>query len=1125
VRRKIVLGIAAVGSAACAFVIGVLVHKGLADAGVWAGVVGALAGVVAAAAALWGVVPRASKVPLPPEFEALDWMVSRPEELTTIVRALVGGRARTVGITTGLYGAGGFGKTTLAQMACADRRVRRRFGRRVYLVTVGRDLQGSAAVAAKINDLIKLVTDQDASFTDPQLAGQRLGSLLDAGPRRLLVLDDVWDAEQLAPFTKGGRTCVRLVTTRVPELITGRDTAVRVDQMSPEQARALLTAGLPPMDPAVVAGLLAVTGRWPLLLRLVSQVLTSYAQVAENASAVSVQGALLVDQLTAGGPAVVDELRGDGRRDLDVGQPDQRARAVRATIEASTGLLDDEEVKRFTELGVFAADETIPFQLVATLWRATAGLDDLRAAQMCKRLAQLALVSQASPPVRGISLHDVIRDFLRAELGLKRLAKLNVVFLNEIAAHLPAVSPPASYAAESLAGVAWWDLKQEDRYLWDHLIEHVIEAERSSDAEAVACDLRWVGARLIRFGPAAPTADLTTAGTPAAATLRSLLARAAHLLAPTEPAEAVVDVLHSRLDNRTSPWPAPTAPWETYSRPRLANWWPLPDLADPAFRRVLVGHASRVNAVAVAPDGSWLASGGDDATVRIWDRETGRQRTVLEGHASRVNAVAVAPDGSWLASGGDDATVRSWDRETGRQRRTLVGHLGAARAVAMAPDGSWLATGDDGAVRIWNPETGQQRPFLVNQITSPMNAVAVGPDGNWLASGSGDAMIRIWDVATRREQVALKGHTDAVRAAAVAPDGSWLTSGGDDTTVRIWDTETRRQQRSAAARDTTWVNAVAVAPDGNWLASADADATVRIWDVTNAWQSHTLRGHTDAVRAVAVAPDGSWLASGGGDRTMRIWKLQQREQTEPIFYGGYDDEGDEHTVIYKWWQTTNWLEGHTGAVQTVAVSSDGSLLASGSDDCTIRIWDPKTGRQRTILKGHTSRVNAVAVAPNGSWLTSGGDDGTVRTWSASGRPQAILIGHTNAVRAVAVAPDGNWLASAGDDTTMRIWEAATGQALAVLKYQTSRVNAVAVAPDGRWLASVSSDNTVRICDTHSWQARALMRVDSNITTCAWRGSDALVVGGSAGLYLFQFFTGDQSEHHSAAATLFNKLHE
>ncbi len=160
-----------------------------------------------------------------------------------MVGALAGGRVGTVGITTGLYGAGGFGKTTLAQVVCADRRVRRRFGGRVFLVTVGRDVRGGAAIAAKVNEVIKLIAGQDATSTDPQLAGSQLGGLLEEGPRRLLVLDDVWEAEQLAPFAMGGKRCARLVTTRVPDLVAGMGTAVQVDQMSDEQARAVNRPG------------------------------------------------------------------------------------------------------------------------------------------------------------------------------------------------------------------------------------------------------------------------------------------------------------------------------------------------------------------------------------------------------------------------------------------------------------------------------------------------------------------------------------------------------------------------------------------------------------------------------------------------------------------------------------------------------------------------------------------------------------------------------------------------------------------------------------------------------------------------------------------------------------------
>jgi hypothetical protein len=736
VSRKIVLGLMAVVSvAACVFLVAVWVGQGLVQASLWAAILAALAAVVAVVVAVWAL-PKPPQALLPPELEVPDWVVDRPAEMAAVVKALVGGGAGTVGITTGLYGAGGFGKTTLAQMVCADRRVRRRFAGRVHLVTVGRDVRGAAAVAAKINDVIKLVSGEDATFTDPHLAGQQLGSLLEAGPRRLLVLDDVWEPEQLSPFTEGSKRCARLVATRVPGLLAGRGTAVRVDQMSPEQARALLTSGLPQLDPAVADGLLAVTGRWPLLLRLVNKVLANYAQVAADVSA---QGAVLQQRLRAGGPAVVDDLLGDAGRGLDVGQPQQRAQAVRATIGASTSLLDRHDAERFAELGVFAEDEIIPFHLVAQLWRATAGLDDLRAAQVCNRLAQLALVSQAVGPGRGITLHDVVRDFLRAELGEQRLAGLNSMLLDMVAANLPAAGPPHSAAARP-AGVAWWELSDDDRYLWDHLIEHFLDAGRPGDADAVAGDLRWVGARVQRFGPAAPAADLSAAGTPRAARLRAVLVRTAHLLAPTEPTGAVLDVLHSRVASDPDWGPQVTALRDICRRPRLVNRWPLPDLADPALVRVLTGHSTEVGAVAVAPDGSWLAT-GDNGTVRVWDVATGQQRSALSGHTGWVNAVAVAPDGSWLAtSGDDDGTVEVWDVATGQQRAALTGHTRGVSAVAVAPDGSWLATGShDKTVRVWDVATRQARALmrLDNSVAASTwlsaSALAVGgPAGLYL---------------------------------------------------------------------------------------------------------------------------------------------------------------------------------------------------------------------------------------------------------------------------------------------------------------------------------------------------------------------------------------------------------
>jgi hypothetical protein len=754
VNRKTVLGLVVVVSAsACVFLLVVGVHDGVSQAGSWAALLGALATIVAAAAAMWALMPRQAAAPALPAPQIPDWWVGRPAELTAVVDALAGGAGR-VGITTGLYGAGGFGKTTLARMACADPRVRQQYEGRVYVVTVGRDVRGPAAVAAKVNDVIKLVTGTDATFTDPQLAGQSLGALLDAGPRRLLVLDDVWEPEQLAPFTEGGKKCALLVTTRVPGLLTGRGPAVPVDQMTGEQARVLLTAGLPPLAPAVVEGLLAVTGRWPLLLRLVSRILADYAEVSAGVRA---QAAVLLERLREAGPAVVDEFLGDGGRGLDVGQPGQRARAVRTTIGASTSLLEGDDADRFAELGVFAEDETIPFTLVAGLWRATAGLDDLQAARLCKRLAQLALVSVAGGAGGGITLHDVVRDFLRAELGTRRLTRLAGTLVDTAAAGLPAASP-LDGASPDATVVAWWELGDGGRYLRDHLIEHLREAGRAADAEAVACDLRWAAKRLAESGPAALAADLSLAGTPRASRLRAVVERIAHLLKPAGPAGAAADFLYCRVADDPDWGPQVRAQRELTGQPALISRWPLPDIPGPALRRVLTDHHSKVSTVTIAPDGTWLAAGTGDGTVLIWDTATWKEPAALIGHKNAVNAVAIAPDGTSLAVGGD-GTVIIWDKATGQQAELIPLTSLAARAAsavlaasnpfnvltasrAFAENRKYITASRAFKVLIAGRAFTEGRKFITAVLS-----VAAAPGGSWLATGSNDGTVRICDAA------------------------------------------------------------------------------------------------------------------------------------------------------------------------------------------------------------------------------------------------------------------------------------------------------------------------------------------------------------------------------------------
>lgn len=306
----------------------------------------------------------------------------------------------------------------------------------------------------------------------------------------------------------------------------------------------------------------------------------------------------------------------------------------------------------------------------------------------------------------------------------------------------------------------------------------------------------------------------------------------------------------------------------------------------------------------------------------------------------------------------------------------------------------------------------------------------------------------------------LRGHSKEVNRIAWSPDGNRLASSSFDKHVRIWDIQ--KGQLLTELEYPSAVYCVAWSPDGISLASCSNDRTITIWNMQREYPTlpiHINKAHNDIIYDVAWSPGSNLLASGSEDQSIRLWK-------------GADLS----------WHRANTLTGHTSGMFCVAWSSQNdTMLASGSSRGPIRVWQksyvekwrpeqPKTEQWQHIrtLRGHEEATYCLAWSPDGLLLASGSEDHTIRLWDPYiGQPKDILEGHTGSVTGISFSNDGRLLASKSRDGTIRIWRTDTWETVKILEEPASDsvLASIAFHPREPILATVSDhDMAVRIWD-------------------------------------------------------------
>lgn len=569
-------------------------------------------------------------------------------------------------------------------------------------------------------------------------------------------------------------------------------------------------------------------------------------------------------------------------------------------------------------------------------------------------------------------------------------------------------------------------------------------------------------------------------------------------------------------------------------------------------------------ALAVDRDRNRFATGGWNATARIWDRTTGQVLHTLKHGGENVNSVAFSSNGLLLATGGNDpeGAIQIWDAATGNRIKVINAHTDnvddEVLSVEFSQDGTRLLSSSyDNTARLWDVATGKELRKFVGHSWWVWSA-SFSHKEDRIVTASHDGTVIVWDVQTGKGMPAFTGHQGPVFSAVFSPDDKHVVSAGYDRRILAWSPDELKQadiRKLISSDDSTSsstnflafeghkdaVRSVEFSPDGTTLLSASFDNTVRVWSFETTEALQTFRGHGGRVNAALFIDDGRTLISASHDKTVREWSVADREEivtlngralkghSDAILSATYSHDKDHASQIVtssrdrtaRTWDAKTGKplltldEGHSFLASNALFFPFGKHLLTAAVDNTARIWDVSSGGQLVRLDG-CGRGAAAAISRDGRWIATGGDDKSAQLWDGrqlldaaqlgqvkTGTPVKKLVGHTTEVTAVAFSPDNQIVATGDAKGHVKLWNVESGQLEAKLDGQTRRISAIAYIANGTRILTASSDNTVGQWDatTHTLLGDLFLKHPASVFTLRKIPGDRLIVTSCADKYL------------------------